>query len=113
MKRILMAAVTASFVFSANAADLKKGQELVSKGACIGCHGENLNKPVVAEYPKLAGQPADYIYFALKSYKVSNNPNFGRSNAIMVGQVSQYSDKDLKDMAAYIASLPSTLVLKK
>jgi cytochrome c553 len=113
MKRILMAAVTASFVFSANAADLKKGQELVSKGACIGCHGENLNKPVVAEYPKLAGQPADYLYFALKSYKVSNNPNFGRSNAIMVGQVAQYSDKDLKDMAAYISSLPSSLVLKK
>jgi len=113
MKRILMAAVTASFVFSANAADLKKGQELVSKGACIGCRGENLNKPVVAEYPKLAGQPADYLYFALKSYKVSNNPNFGRSNAIMVGQVAQYSDKDLKDMAAYISSLPSSLVLKK
>jgi cytochrome c553 len=113
MKRILMAAVTASFVFSAHAADLKKGQELVSKGACIGCHGENLNKPVVAEYPKLAGQPADYLYFALKSYKVSNNPNFGRSNAIMVGQVAQYSDKDLKDMAAYISSLPSSLVLKK
>jgi cytochrome c553 len=113
MKRILMAAVTASFVFTANAADLKKGQELISKGACIGCHGENLNKPVVAEYPKLAGQPADYLYHALKAYKVTNNPNLGRSNAIMVGQVAQYSDRDLKDMAAYISSLPGTMVMKK
>jgi cytochrome c553 len=31
----------------------------------------------------------------------------------MVGQVAQYSEKDLKDMAAYISSLPSSLVLKK
>lgn len=113
MKRILMAAVTASFVLSANAADLKKGQELVAKGACIACHGENLNKPVVAEYPKLAGQPADYLYHALKAYKVANNPNIGRNNAIMAGQVAQFSNQDLKDMAAYIASLPGTMVMKK
>jgi cytochrome c553 len=31
----------------------------------------------------------------------------------MVGQVAQYSDKDLKDMAAYISSLPGTMVMKK
>lgn len=113
MKHILIAAVIASFAFSANASSVKRGQELVAKGACIACHGENLNKPAVAEYPKLAGQPADYLYHALKSYKVSNNPNLGRSNAIMVGQMAQYSDKDMKDMAAYISSLPGTMVMKK
>lgn len=113
MKRILMAAVTASFAFAANAADLKKGQELVAKGNCAACHGEGLNKPVAQEYPKLAGQHADYLYFALKAYKVTNNPNIGRSNAIMAGQVAQFSNKDLQDMAAYIASLPGTLVMKK
>ena len=72
-----------------------------------------MNKPVVAEYPKLAGQHADYLYFALRAYKVTNNPNVGRSNAIMAGQVAQFSDRDLKDMAAYIASLPGTMVVKK
>jgi cytochrome c553 len=49
----------------------------------------------------------------LKAYKVANNPNIGRSNAIMAGQVAQFSDRDLKDMAAYIASLPGTMVIKK
>lgn len=113
MKRILMTVVAASFAFSAQAADVKRGQELVTKAACAACHGEGLNKPVAPEYPKLAGQHADYIYHALKAYKVTNNPNIGRSNAIMAGQVTQFTNKDLQDMAAYIASLPGTLVMKK
>ncbi len=113
MKRILMTVVAASFAFSAYAADVKRGQELVTKAACAACHGEGLNKPVAPEYPKLAGQHADYIYHALKAYKVTNNPNIGRSNAIMAGQVTQFTNKDLQDMAAYIASLPGTLVMKK
>jgi cytochrome c553 len=31
----------------------------------------------------------------------------------MQSQVKPYSDKDLRDMAAYIASLPGDLVVKK
>ena len=113
MKRILLAIATVSIAMTAQAADLKKGQELLVKGNCSACHGEGMNKPVTPEYPKLAGQHADYLYAALKAYKVTNNPNIGRNNAIMAGQVAQFSDKELKDMAAYIASLPGTLVMKK
>jgi cytochrome c553 len=117
MKHFLIAIATASIAMTASvttqAADLKKGQELLVKGNCAACHGEGMNKPVVAEYPKLAGQHADYLYFALRAYKVTNNPTVGRSNAIMAGQVAQFSDRDLKDMAAYIASLPGNLVVKK
>jgi cytochrome c553 len=53
------------------------------------------------------------LYYALRSYQVSNNPQFGRKNAVMVSQVTQYSDADLRNMAAYIASLPGTMVIKK
>jgi cytochrome c553 len=52
------------------------------------------------------------LYYALKFYTV-NNANVGRNNAIMQSQMKPYSDKDLRDMAAYIASLPSDLVVKK
>jgi cytochrome c553 len=31
----------------------------------------------------------------------------------MAGQVAQFSNKDLQDMAAYIANLPGSLVMKK
>jgi cytochrome c553 len=113
MKRILIAIATASIAFTANAADLKKGEELVNKSGCIACHGEGLNKPLAPEYPILAGQHADYLYAALKAYKVTNNPNIGRNNAIMAGQVAQFSNKDLQDIAAYISTLPGSLVMKK
>jgi cytochrome c553 len=113
MKRILIAATLASFAFAAQAADVNKGAELVAKGNCAACHGEGLNKPLAPEYPKLAGQHADYVFYALKAYKTTNNPNVGRNNAIMAGQVAALSNNDLKDIAAYVASLPGSLVMKK
>lgn len=104
----------------ANAASIEKGQALVEKGNCASCHGAGLNAPVAPAYPKLAGQPADYLYYALRAYQVGgSNSNFGRVNAIMVSQVQgtpdvkAYSQQDLQDMAAYIASLPGTMVIKK
>jgi cytochrome c553 len=60
-------------------------------------------------YPKIAGQHADYLYVALKSYQVEGNPNVGRANAIMAGQVKQFKLAELKAMARYIGSLPGEL----
>jgi len=50
--------------------DLANGARLYAQ-ACAACHGANLNKPVSPEYPKLAGQHADYIYWALRQYDLS------------------------------------------
>ena len=44
--------------------------ELLKKGACVSCHGDNFAKPIDPSYPKVAGQHADYLFVALKSYKV-------------------------------------------
>ena len=76
--------------------------ELLKKGACASCHGDNLNKPIDPSYPKLAGQHADYLYVALKSYKVEGNPQVGRANGIMGGVVKQFSNAELKELATYI-----------
>ncbi|WP_293994683.1 c-type cytochrome [Sphaerotilus sp.] len=83
--------------------------ELLKKGNCASCHGEGLNKPIDASYPKLAGQHADYLYVALKSYKTENNPNVGRGNAIMGGMAKPFTNAELKSLADYIGSLPSDL----
>jgi cytochrome c553 len=83
--------------------------ELLKKGACASCHGENLSKPIDPSYPKLAGQHADYLYVALKSYQVENNPNVGRSNPVMMGMAKPYTPAELKELSAYIASLPGEL----
>jgi cytochrome c553 len=82
---------------------------LLTKGACESCHGKNFSKPIDGTYPKLAGQHADFLYVALKSYKTEGNPQVGRANPIMVGQVKQFSNAELKVMANYLASLPTEL----
>jgi cytochrome c553 len=82
---------------------------LLAKGACESCHGKNYSKPIDGSYPKLAGQHADFLYVALKSYKTEGNPQVGRGNAIMVGQVKQFSNAELKSIANYLATLPSEL----
>ena len=83
--------------------------ELLTKGACASCHGANFNKPLVAAYPKLAGQHADYLFAALRAYGVEGNPHVGRANAVMSGQVKPYKRAELKAMAEYLATLPGDL----
>lgn len=83
--------------------------ELLKKGNCASCHGENLNKPIDPSYPKLAGQHADYLYVALKAYQTEGNPQVGRGNPIMGGMAKPFSHAELKQIASYIATLPSDL----
>lgn len=87
--------------------------KLFEKGACASCHGANYNKPIDGSYPKIAGQHADYLYVALKSYKTEGNANVGRSNAIMAGQVKQFTNAELRAMAQYLATLPGDLRIVK
>ena len=83
---------------------------LLTKGACASCHGANYGKPIDPSYPKIAGQHADYLFVALKSYKAdASNTQVGRNNAIMGGQVKQFSNAELKAMANYLGSLPGEL----
>ncbi|WP_341686007.1 c-type cytochrome [Limnohabitans sp.] len=81
----------------------EKVTALLQKGACVSCHGANFTQPLDPSYPKIAGQHKDYLYVALKSYKVENQSTWGRSNGIMGGIAKQYSNAELKALAEYIA----------
>jgi len=82
---------------------------LVSKGACMTCHGESFSKPLVPNYPKLAGQYADYLFVALKSYKTEGHTTWGRANPIMGGVAKQFTNAELKELASYVSSLPGEI----
>lgn len=86
-----------------------KVAELIKKAACLSCHGEGFAKPIDPSYPKVAGQHADYLFVALKSYKVENNAKVGRNNAIMGGIAKQFTNAELKALAAYVGSLDGEL----
>ena len=83
--------------------------ELLKKGACVSCHGDNFAKPIDPSYPNIAGQHADYLFVALKSYKVEKNANVGRGNAIMGGVAKQFTNAELKALANYISSVDGDL----
>jgi cytochrome c553 len=86
-----------------------KVAELLKKGACVSCHGESFSKPIDPSYPKIAGQHKDFLFVALKSYKTENQATWGRANGVMGGIAKQYTNNELKAMAAYIASLDGDL----
>lgn len=88
-------------------------QALLNKANCASCHGANFNKPIDPSYPKIAGQHADYLFVALKAYKVDNGANanakVGRAHPIMGGMAKQYTNAELKAMSNYLASVPGDL----
>ena len=83
----------------------EKVQALLAKANCSSCHGSNYSKPIDPSYPKLGGQHADYLWVALKSYKVENNAKVGRGNAIMASMAKQYTNAELKVLANYLSSI--------
>jgi cytochrome c553 len=82
---------------------------LLQKGACVACHGANFAKPLDPSYPKIAGQHADYLTVALKSYKTEGNAKVGRANGVMGGVAKQFNNAELKQLAKYISSLEGDL----
>lgn len=64
---------------------------------CAACHGADGNSSN-AQYPKLAGQHASYLYKELMNFKHGQ-----RVNAIMQGMVSGLSDQDMQNLAAYFS----------
>ncbi|MBI2726094.1 MAG: cytochrome c4 [Polaromonas sp.] len=85
-------------------------QALLNKANCASCHGANFSKPIDPSYPKIAGQHADYLFVALKSYKMDpGNAKVGRGNAIMAGMAKQYTNAELKALAGYLSSVDGEL----
>ena len=107
MNKVLIITLAAACLAagSAAAADVAAGKEKAAM--CAACHGEGGNKPMAPEYPKIAGQPADYLERALKDYKAGK-----RKNPIMAPMAQSLSKKDMQDLAAYFAAQPGDLTVK-
>jgi cytochrome c553 len=91
----------------AAAANIELGRAKAEQ-ACAACHGKDGNTPVDPSYPKLAGQYRDFLERALLDYRSES-----RKNAIMVAQAKQLSRADISNLAAYYASLPGSLSVRR
>lgn len=99
--RILTAALIGLFALSSSqvlaGGNPQRGLEKAQ--VCASCHGRNGDEPLQNDYPVLAGQHADYLAHALRSYRDGS-----RQNAIMAGFAVNLSDQDIEDLAAWFAS---------
>ena len=108
MSKLLIAIILAAGfaaiggVFGADAAAGKEKSQL-----CASCHGPDGNTPMMPEYPKLAGQPADYLEKVLRDYKKG-----ARKNPMMMPMAQGLSKQDIRDLAAYYSSLKGDLKVK-
>ncbi len=89
-----VALLTSGAALAIDRGDPSAGKEL-AEDQCMACHAvdESLGNP---EWPKLAGQYADYLLHSLKQYQDGT-----RENAIMQDQVEDLSLQDLRDLASY------------
>ncbi len=95
------------------AGNIAAGKAAAAKYNCASCHGADYNTPIDPSYPKLAGQHRDYLEQSLIAYKRGGDGPNGRGNAIMGAQAKPLSNQDVKNIAAYLHSLPGSLVLRK
>lgn len=68
--------------------------------ACSGCHGPS-GTGIPAQYPRLAGQHADYLEAQLLAFRSGTR----RNNAVMTGVAAKLNDREIKAVSDYLAGL--------
>jgi cytochrome c553 len=84
----------------APAADAAAGK-IIAERDCKACHGLD-GKGIAPAIPNLAAQREHYLFNSLKEYKDDK-----RSHAALKNMTANMSEADLRNVAAYFASLPS------
>lgn len=93
----LLLAISAGAVVAAPLVDGNAEAGKKKSAVCAACHGADGNS-ASAQFPKIAGQNANYIFEQLQLFKSGV-----RENAIMSAQAAALSEQDMKDLAAYFS----------
>jgi cytochrome c553 len=104
MKKLISLAALLAFAGAAGSV-LAEGNVAAGKArsaVCAGCHGVD-GVSAAPNFPKLAGQDAQYIAKQLADFKSG-----ARKDPIMTGMAAGLSKKDMDDLAAYYASQKRT-----
>ena len=92
-----LAAVLAATAFPVAAADTSAGR--LKAQACAVCHGA-LGLSMTPDAPNLAGQPELYVATQLRAYRSGK-----REHEVMSVMAKPLSDADIRELAAWYASL--------
>jgi cytochrome c553 len=78
------------------------GNAATAVAACAGCHGP-AGAGMPAQYPRIAGQYAEYVETQLKSFRAGTRAN--DPNGMMRGVAARMTDREIQAVAEYVAGL--------
>ncbi len=81
------------------------GAKLFKTKTCVACHGASGNKPILKEYPSIAGNNFDYVKQQMLDIKSGARAN-GMNVAGMKGIMHLVTEEEVDLLAEYVASLP-------
>ena len=79
---------------------LLQAGEIIFNRICYSCHG--ITAEGHEKYPRLAGQPSEYLRKSLTRFR-DKDPS--RSGSLMIAIMNGYSDQDIQAVAAYLQGL--------
>ncbi len=100
--KFVMSLIAAALVASPAIA-APDGAKLYAEKTCNACHGPKGDKPLMPNYPKIAGQNAAYTEQQMKDIK-SGARNNGQT-AAMKGVMHLVNDEEIKALSEYLAKL--------
>ncbi|WP_374691789.1 cytochrome c [Accumulibacter sp.] len=100
MKTAMPLLLLAVLATPAMAAD---GATLYTEKTCNACHGPAGTKPLMPDYPKIAGQNAKYAERQMLDIKSGARAN--GNSAAMKGVMHLVNDEEIKALAEYISKL--------
>lgn len=97
MAFLALAALVSAPVFAAD------GAKLFAEKTCTACHGKEGNKPLMPDYPKIAGQNKAYVEKQMKDIKSGARAN--GNSAAMKGVMEIVNDEEIKALAEFVSKL--------
>jgi cytochrome c553 len=98
MTRLVLAmVVTLAGMSTAAAVDIEAGRKKAAE-ICAACHGPDGNS-ATADFPRIAGQHADYLAKAMRDYKTG-----ARKDPVMSGFANPLTPTEIENLSAYFAS---------
>ena len=103
MKTTMFLAATLAALACGAAQAQADGAKLYAEKTCQACHGKDGKKTLSADYPKVAGQNAKYAERQMLDIKSGARAN--GNSAAMKGIMHLVSDAEIKELAAFIATM--------
>ncbi|MDR2014233.1 MAG: cytochrome c [Azoarcus sp.] len=103
MKRYLLALVAGGALALPVVVAASDGAALYTEKTCVACHGPKGSKPLLPNYPRIAGQNAAYAEQQMKDIKSGARAN--GQTAAMTGIMHLVNDEEIKVLAAWLETL--------